>query len=129
MSKMGRPTTCTEEIQRKAWEYVYGGWEAEGHAFPSVVGLCDVLNTAKSTIYKWEKNPEFDFVDILAAINAKQELVAFDKGIRNEYNANLVKLLLGKHGYSEKQEIQQRTELSVHGISDEELEDIVNSED
>ena len=125
----GRPTTCSIEFQDKAWDYVNGGWEYAGHAFPSVVGLCDVLNVAKSTLYQWEKREEFEFADILRAIHSKQELVAFNKGITGEYNATIVKLLLGKHGYSDKQENTHNGNVSVehtHAITDDVLERIIH---
>lgn len=101
----GRPTTCTEEIQKKAWDYTNGGWKKSGHAFPSVVGLCDIIKTSKSTVYDWAKREDNEISDILDTINTKQELEAFNKGITGEYNATIVKLLLGKHGYSEKQDM------------------------
>jgi hypothetical protein len=100
----GRPTTCTDDITQAAWDYANGGWEKVGHAFPSVVGLCDVLNTAKSTVYDWSNTEGFEFSDILAAIKSKQELVAFNRSITGEYNATIAKLLLGKHGYHDKQD-------------------------
>lgn len=114
MSKSGRPTTCTPDIIEKSWEYALGGWEKEGHVFPSVVGLCDVINTGKSTIYSWAKIESLGFLDILDAINAKQELVALEKGLRNEYNANLVKLLLGKHGYHDKVDSTHDVRVTAH---------------
>lgn len=100
----GRPTTCTPEIQEKAWEYVNGGWEELDHAFPSTVGLCDFLSIGRSTLYLWRDRDDNRIMDILDAINTKQQLVAWNKGLKGDYNANLVKLLLGKHGYSEKQD-------------------------
>lgn len=100
----GRPTTCTPQLEEAAWNYINGGWEKADHAFPSVVGLCSEINVGKSTIYAWAERTDNQFLDILNQINEKQELVAFSKGMRNEYNASLVKLLLGKHGYHDKQD-------------------------
>ena len=101
---MARPLSCTPELQEKAWDYTNGGWEEAGHAFPSVVGLCDVIKVAKSTVYDWSNRDDTEFSDILRTIHSKQELVAFNKGITGEYNATIVKLLLGKHGYHDKQD-------------------------
>ena len=99
---MARPTTWTIEIENAAWDYINGGWEEEEHAFPSVVGLCAVLGRGKSTIYDWASHNDKGFSDILDKINECQEMVAWNKGLKGEYNANLVKLLLGKHGYSDR---------------------------
>ena len=97
----GRPSTLTPEVIELAWSYVDQYDEYE-HAVPSVVGLCKVINRAKSTVYKWAEDDDNPFSDILRAINENQELVTFNKSLTGEYNAAIAKLLLGKHGYSDK---------------------------
>jgi hypothetical protein len=99
----GRPTEYNQEVVDAAWDYV-DNYADHGHAVPSVVGLCKVINRGKSTLYDWAKDKDKEFSDILAAINENQELVAFNKSLTNEYNSTIAKLLLGKHGYSEKQQ-------------------------
>lgn len=100
----GRPTTWSKALEKKAWEYVNGGWQEAGHVFPSAVGLCSYLNRSKTRIYEWAKDDDKQFRDILAKINQEQEIVAWNRGMVGDYNANLVKLLLGKHGYHDKQD-------------------------
>jgi hypothetical protein len=100
---MGRPSEYSQEIVDQAWEYIENYAEHE-HAVPSVVGLCSVINRGKSTLYDWAKDPEKEFSDILEAIKEKQELVTFNKALKGDYNATIAKLLLGKHGYSDKQD-------------------------
>ena len=99
----GRPTEWSEAVEDAAWEYVdkYADYD---HAFPSIVGLCKVLNRGKSTIYKWADDDDKQFRDILDAIKENQELVTFNKAMKNEFNATIAKLLLGKHGYHDKQD-------------------------
>lgn len=99
----GRPTDWSEAAEDDAWAYVdnYGD---HGHAFPSIVGLCKVLNRGKSTIYKWAGDDDKQFRDILDAIKENQELVTFNKAMTNDFNATIAKLLLGKHGYHDKQD-------------------------
>ena len=99
----GRPTEYNDEVVAKAWEYI-DNYETYGHAIPSLVGLCKVLNRGKSTLYDWAKDPEKEFSDILEAINENQELVTFNAALRGDYNASIAKLLLGKHGYHDKQD-------------------------
>lgn len=102
----GRPVEYSNEALEKALEYIQGGWEKEGHAFPSVVGLCSYINRSRSTVYKWaQEEGKEDFSDILSRINETQELVAWARGLKGDYNATLVKLLLGKHGYHERSEL------------------------
>lgn len=98
---VGRPTDYTPKIIEKAKAYIEG-FEEYGHAVPSVVGLCKVLNRSRTTIYRWAKEEGNEFSDILDAINENQELVTFNKSLTGEYNATIAKLLLGKHGYSDK---------------------------
>lgn len=99
----GRPTTYDQETIDSGWAYV-DQYQKYGHAFPSVVGLCKVINRSRTTIYDWASQDDNEFSYILEAINESQELVAWDKGMTGDYNASLVKLLLGKHGYHDKQD-------------------------
>ena len=129
-NKGGRPTKYTEELLEKAEKYI-DSFEDYEHAFPSHIGLAEVLDISTETLYQWEKDPEKKvFSDMLGKIKQKQHNIAWSRGMTGEYNANLVKLLLTKHGYSDKNEhelygkgggpIQQE-----HGISESDR-DILN---
>lgn len=99
---MARPSHYSDEIVRKASKYLEV-YEELGDAVPSVAGLSLYMERARSTIYQWAADPEKkEFADILDTINATQEKVALSKGLKGDFNANLVKLLLGKHGYHDK---------------------------
>lgn len=97
----GRPTDYTDELAKAGWEYVENFAE-HGHAIPSVVGLCRVINRARSTVYQWAEDPNKEFADILDAINENQQLVTLNKSLSGEYSAPIAKLVLGKHGYHDK---------------------------
>jgi hypothetical protein len=98
---MARPTHYSDEIERKAKEYL-SVYESLGHAVPSVAGLSIYIERARSTIYQWAAHPDnASFADILEQINANQEQKALSSGLTGEFNATIVKLLLGKHGYNE----------------------------
>ena len=118
----GRPTNLTKEVIKQAWDYV-DGFEAHGHAVPSVVGLCKVINRSKSSVYRWAEEENSEFWDILRAINENQELVTFNRALTGDYNASIAKLLLGKHGYSDKQEIKAEVK-DISNMTDAELESI-----
>jgi len=100
---MARPTDWSEKVENDAWDYVdnYANYD---HPFPSIVGLCKVLNRGKTTIYSWADDDSKGFRDILDAIKENQELVTFNKAMTNDFNATIAKLLLGKHGYHDKQD-------------------------
>lgn len=112
---MARSTTCNQDIATAAWAYIEE-YADHDHAVPSVVGLCAVIKRSRSTIYDWAKDDVFGFSDILAGINEKQELVTFNKSLKNEYNATIAKLLLGKHGYHDRSE----TSTNITEVSHEE---------
>ncbi|MGJ8516633.1 terminase small subunit [Carnimonas bestiolae] len=104
-TKKGRPTKVAVPLRTaKAKKYLAGDYEKAGHAVPSVAGLSRYMGVDRSTIYAWGEEDR-DFSYILEAILAEQEQLLISKGLRNEYNASLVKLMLGKHGYSEKAEV------------------------
>jgi len=98
----GRPSSWTEEIQQDAWDYANGGWEKAGDMIPSAVGLCIAINLPKSTLYDWSKQDDKQFSDILGLINAKQQNVLINKGLSGDFNSNIAKLVLGKHGFHDK---------------------------
>ena len=117
----GRPKTLTSEVKKKARDYI-NDFESYGHAVPSVVGLCRVINRSRQTLYNWS-NDDSEFLDILREINENQELVTLNKSLTGEYNASIAKLLLGKHGYSDKQTLRADVR-DVSAMSDAELEAI-----
>mgnify|MGYP003526899652 FL=1 len=70
----------------------------------------------RSTIYEWKETyPEFS--DILEAILSEQAERLINSSISGEYNSNIAKLLMGKHWYSDKQEIDQNIKAEVNNMS------------
>ena len=99
-----RPTKYNDDLLQSAREYV-NNYADYDHAFPSQVGLADVLDICAKTLYNWANDEsKIEFSQILEKIERKQQLVAWHKGLTGQYNSNLVKLLLGKHGYHDKQD-------------------------
>lgn len=104
---MARPTDYSDEKARKARLYLES-YEDQGHAVPSVAGLAVFLGQGRRTLYSWAEQHE-EFQHILEAIGAKQEQEALSKGLKGDWNATIVKLLLGKHGYSDKSETDHKS--------------------
>jgi len=100
--KCGRPTKYNPEILTKTKEYIEN-YEAHGDAFPSLIGLSLALDINISTVEEWGKDKtKAKFSSMLGKILSTQQRVAWTKGLNGTYNASLVKLLLTKHGYSDK---------------------------
>lgn len=114
----GRPTDCTPGLIEKAWEYIGNdkekNYQFHQHVVPSIVGLCRVINISRSAIYRWAEEEGNEFKDILEEIMDSQHFELANKGLAGDTNAAITKLMLTKHGYSDKQE----TEHSVpEGVS------------
>jgi hypothetical protein len=98
----GRPPKWQDAVD-PAWDYVNGGFQQENDAVPTVAGLAVALGCARETIHAWAREHE-EFSHIVKQLMSRQEKMLANGGIMNEYNASITKLLLTKHGYSEKTE-------------------------
>lgn len=100
----GRPSKYTEELLKRAEEYLRL-WESLGHKIPSVAGLAVHLKVSRETIHTWAKEEEKErFSDIYRELLAIQELTLSNNGLSGDFNATISKLILTKHGYSDKVE-------------------------
>lgn len=99
---LGRPTKYNKEILIKTQEYIEN-YETYGDAIPSIAGLSCILGVRRETIHVWshEEGKEY-FSNILGELLSKQERVLFNKGLSGEFNSNICKLALGKHGFHDK---------------------------
>lgn len=104
----GRPTAYKPEMLEKAKAYIEGGYKDLDQIIPSIAGLAVHLGVAKSTIYKWCEDKDHPFSDILALSNATQEVTLINGGLSGKLNSTITKLVLGKHGYSEKTETEHK---------------------
>jgi len=100
-NKGGRPTDYSEEMVKKAIEYL----ENCPDALPSVVGLAIHLGTTTKTVYNWSKvEGRESFLHTLDKINDAQHNTALNKGLTGDFNATITKLVLANHGYHDKSE-------------------------
>jgi len=102
----GRPTKYSAKIQAKAEKYLASGYEEEGHVVPSIVGLASYLGLATSTVELWASQEDKpDFSGITGGVKQKQHNLLFANGLTGDFNPNIAKLMLTKHGYTDKQDI------------------------
>lgn len=99
-----RPTTYNQDVIDMAREYLVE-YENEGEVIPTVVGLCKFIGRSKATIYNWIKDDDKkEFLDIVNEIEEYQHIKLVSGGLSGTYNNMITKLMLSKHGYSDKVE-------------------------
>ena len=124
---MARPRILTSELVDKMKGYL----SSYDTAIPMVAGLSIHSEVSRSSLYSWQdelesklldnhalEDHESEFLDILDILGAEQELKLADGGLKGDYNPTISKLLLFKHGHSEKQDIQQDSTLVVEVTKD-----------
>jgi hypothetical protein len=101
---MARPTDYTPELVEKARAYI-DNYPEQDDMIPSVVGLSKYIGISRTCIYDWaSQDDKKEFSDILEEINSEQNRTLINKGLSGQFNSNITKLALGKHGYHDKQD-------------------------
>ncbi len=102
-------TSGRDDAINPAWEYVEGGWrDVAKNIVPSIAGLACWLGVSRETIYQWRKESD-EFKQIHAAIQVLQEVLIIDGALAGTWNANFAKIMMAKHGYSDKSEIDHKS--------------------
>jgi hypothetical protein len=132
----GRPTDYDEEILSQSREYL-NACEDEVKILtstindkqtviqklkvnlPTIEGLARYLKIHRDTLYEWKKIHK-EFSDIIEELQQKQAERLLSNGLSGDYNPTIAKVLLTKHGYTDRQEIDQKTQHSgeVHHTID-----------
>lgn len=82
-------------------------WESTGDMIPNVAGMACELGVCERTIYNWAEEHE-EFLQITRGMMTAQQRRLLSGGLSGQLNANITKLILGKHGYSDR--LQSETE-------------------
>jgi hypothetical protein len=99
----GRPTKLTDALIEKAAKYATNDYMLQSEVIPTIEGLAVYLDVSRSTIYNW-KTENRDFLDILDGLMARQAKELFSNGLTGDFNPTITKLILTKHGYSDRVE-------------------------
>jgi hypothetical protein len=100
----GRPTSYTDEVLALAQDYLELCKAGEA-GLPSIVDLCLHIGINKATIYRWKKDEEKStFCDILDKVEMMQESSLIKNGLSGDYNSTIAKMMMTRHGYSDKLE-------------------------
>lgn len=115
---MTRPTSYSEEVVELANEYLSYFYnkderpEGFDQVVPTVVGLCLHINRGSTTVYNWENDDDpkkQPFRDILKKVQEIQHVKLVNGGLAGGFNPAVTKMMLTKHGYSDKQEVDHTT--------------------
>lgn len=98
---MARPSKLTPEMVEKAEDYLQH-FENYGDVIPSAAGLAVTLGVVESTVYNWDSEAYPEFLGFLGKIKTKQQQVLLSKGLSGDFNSTITKLILTKHGYSDR---------------------------
>lgn len=102
----GRPTGYSRSIITKA-KYYLANYSKLGDEVPQISGLALHLGVHRDTLYEWAKDEKKKtFSDIFEQVKAKQENVLVNNGLLGKYNSAITKMMLTKHGYSDKLETE-----------------------
>jgi len=98
----GRPTKYNDEMVTLAEDYIVNFGEY-GDAVPTIAGLACELGISRDTVYAWMAEPEKQaFSDIAKQLMTHQERKLTNGSLSNQLNPMIAKLMLSKHGYSDK---------------------------
>lgn len=106
---MARPTDYSQELLDKALDYAEN-FESYGDVVPTVAGMACEIGVSRETIYAWSKQDDKrEFSDILTRVMEFQERKLVNGGLAGGFNPAVTKMMLTKHGYSDKQEVDHTT--------------------
>jgi hypothetical protein len=117
---IGRPSKYNELTLEITENYIRN-YAQYGHAIPSNAGLSIVLGVHRDTVQSWANDPDkAAFSDMLVRLQSEQEQILLSKGLTGEYNSNIAKLVLAKHGYADKSDVNQN--ITIHEKTIDDLE-------
>jgi hypothetical protein len=134
----GRPTDYSEEIIQKSKDYIASCEDeltsvisGQSDSFtkyeqklkvkiPTIEGLALYLKITRTSLYLWEKE-HVEFSYILEELRQKQADRLFSNGLSGDYNSTIAKVLLTKHGYTDKTEVDQKTTIKDERIDTDNL--------
>lgn len=122
-AKMGRPTKLTADFIERAEEYMEIWATDLEELIPSIAGLAVYTKVSRESLHSWSNKewPEGvddkikrNFSDIVKDLAATQELKLMNGGLGGTMNPAITKLILHKHGHSEKTEVDNKSSDGSH---------------
>ena len=112
---VGRPTNYGPHVLEQTREYIdrFKGEsyelllakEVKDEVIPTMEGLAEHLGRGRQTLYDWkDQEDKKEFSDMLDELLSRQARLLMNMGLSGKFNPQISKLVLAKHGYSEKTE-------------------------
>lgn len=95
---IGRKTIYSEMMLEATLKYVENFDTLTKAIVPSVAGLSLYLKCSRSSIENWRKEHD-DFGFVIEMLLASQEELLINKGLANEYNTGIARMMLFNHGW------------------------------
>lgn len=106
---VGRPTKYNPMMLAKAQHYL-DTYKDLGDVVPTLVGLALALDVATNTLYNWvAAEVSEEFLSLFMRVEQTQHRVLINNGLSGAFNPAITKMMLTKHGYSDKQEVDHRS--------------------
>lgn len=127
MAKIGAPTKYCKEIVEKAHEYERA-WKDLGDPVPMLVGLYVHCGINRHTGAQWRKRDDrSEFAAVCARVEVMQEHELLRKGLMRVTEQSITKLMLMRHGYSDRQAIDHTTNGEAIGAAGASKEDLASA--
>jgi len=114
---MARPTKLTQQILDDARTYLDENSTFMSTMLPTIEGLALYLHVHRDTLYAWRESDEA-FSYILEELLQAQAQKLMQNGLQKRYDSGLARLLLSKHGYIEKTEVDNNLSGAVQFVND-----------
>lgn len=106
---VGRPTKYNVMMLNKAQHYL-DNYKELGDVVPTLVGMALALDVATNTLYNWaEAKVSEEFLSVFTRVEQMQHRILVNQGLSGAFNPAITKMMLTKHGYSDKTEIDHRS--------------------
>jgi hypothetical protein len=106
----GRPSDYNDKTVDKVVEYLETYRELD-QVIPTIMGLARFLGVTTQTLHEWKQHEDKkEFSSVLRQLMDLQGESLINKGITGEFNSTIAKLILTKHGYHEKSQVEHMGE-------------------
>lgn len=110
----GRPPKYGPKLLEAAREYLKEWKDDAEQAIPTIAGLSLHIGVCRDTCHAWARDEEkAEFSYIYKDLMGQQNFVLANKGVTGEFNSTITKLMLTKHGLSDKQEVKAEIDLDA----------------